>query len=71
MANVMATNLDHYSANLTRWRRAQLLDRLILEHRLAQARPSLVINPLTLQAYGDSELGVCDQLTGVDDKSNS
>lgn len=41
----MPLDIVQFSSNLARWRRAALLDRLILEQRQASARASLVCNP--------------------------
>lgn len=47
----MSLDIEQYSLILARWRRAELVDRLILEQRRASMRASLVVNPVTQQPY--------------------
>ncbi len=47
----MSLDIEQYSLILERWRRAELVDRLILEQRRASMRASLVVNPVTRQPY--------------------
>lgn len=47
----MATHYQTYMATLNRVRLSELIDFYAMESRLQQAKPSLVVHPLTGQFY--------------------
>ena len=51
----MSPHFQAYASNLNRVRLAELIDHLLTQLRYARARPSLIFNPLSGQAYGTEE----------------
>ncbi len=53
----MSSHYQAYVSNFNRVRLSEIIDFYALQLRVAQARPSLVVNPLTSQFYEDSAEG--------------
>ena len=52
----MSPHFQAYASNLNRVRLAELIDDQLTQLRYARARPSLIFNPLSGQAYGTQEV---------------
>jgi hypothetical protein len=51
----MSPHFRAYASNLNRVRLAEMIDHHVTQLRYARARPSLIFNPLSGQAYGAEE----------------